>query len=81
MPNPLQDKLDTLDEERVAKLYKTVFESEEGQLVLEDLKNRCWTKAPLPYGEEGQRAEGRRSVVLHIQTQLDYEKPEEMESE
>ncbi len=81
MPNPLNDKLLTLDEKQVAKLYQNLFDSEEGQLVLEDLKNRCWFKKPLPYGEEGQRAEGARSTVLHIQTQIGYVKPQETESE
>ena len=78
MPNLLQDKLDTLDEEQVAKLYQTVFQSGEGQLVLEDLRNRCYiyTTTSIGMTDYDRLYEGMRTVVLHIQTQLNYEKPE-----
>ncbi len=75
MPNPLHDKLLTLDEERVAKLYQTVFGSGEGQLVLEDLRNRCFVKTSTFEGFEPISLinEGKRTVVLHIETQINYE--------
>ena len=84
MPNPLNDKLQTLDEERVANLYKTVFATEEGQLVLEDLRNRCFIKIPTPTEESPYTTyfnEGKRSVVLHIESQINYEKSQERTSE
>ncbi len=72
----LTDKLMELDEETVANLYKQTFSSVEAQLVLEDLKNRSFVKTALPYGQEGDRAEGMRQVVLHVESQLNY-KPED----
>jgi len=87
LPNPLHEKLLTLDEERVAKLYQNVFGDDEGQLVLQDLKNRCFVNFSTAFGtvadgkvfysaEEQQNNEGMRTVFLHIQTQIDYEPPE-----
>ena len=82
MPNPLQDKLNTLDEEAVAKLYKTVFDSEEAQLILEDLRNRCFVKTTTAIGDPYYTHfyEGMRAAFLHIQTQINYD-PEEKESD
>lgn len=87
MPNPLQDRLNTLDEDQVAQLYKNVFDSEEAELVLEDLKNRCFAKVTSFNGDAIQTCfnEGMRSVLLHIENQINLEPlPEpinEMESE
>lgn len=80
MPNPINDKLQTLDAESVARIYKTVFDSEAGQLALQDLINRCYYDSPLPVGQEGDRCEGMRLVVLHIKSQINYE-PEKIETE
>ena len=77
MPNPLHDKLLTLDEERVAKLYQNVFNSDEGQLVLEDLRNRCYCKVSTKDHPDGSDVgEGMRTVVLHIENQIEYEPTE-----
>ena len=81
MPNLLNDKLKTLDESQVAKLYKNVFDSEEGQLVLEDLRNRCYCKVSTKSHPDGiDLGEGMRTVVLHIENQINYE-VKETESE
>lgn len=77
--NPLLKKLMTLDEERIAALYKRVFNTDDGQLVLEDLKQRGFEYVPSFAGDPYHSAfnEGKRAVVIHIQTQLNYElKPE-----
>ncbi len=90
MPNPLNDKLLTLDEQQVAKLYQNLFDSEEGQLVLEDLRNRCYVNCSTAFqlvsdgklfysSEEQQNNEGMRAAFLHIEGQINYEKPKEME--
>ena len=68
--------LSTLADGELAQLYKNVFDSVDGQLVLEDLRHRCYIYTDLPLGEPGQRGEGRRNVVTHIETQLSYD-PEE----
>ncbi len=72
----LTEKLQTMTDEQIIQLYKNAFNTPGAKLVLEDLRNRCFIKTSLPLGQEGDRAEGMRQVVLHIQTQLDY-KPEE----
>ena len=80
----LTEILETLNEYEVAGLYKTVFGTTEGQLVLEDLKNRCFVKTStaheLPHVTY--QNEGMRIVVLHIETQINIQ-PEhnEMENE
>lgn len=71
----LNDKLQEMTAEDVANIYKRIFGTPDGQLMLEDLKNRCFSKLSLPFGEEGQRAEGMRAVVLHIESMINY-KPE-----
>lgn len=43
-----QKTLERLDEEKVKQLYVSVFTSENGKLVLEDLKNRCGIKVAEP---------------------------------
>lgn len=74
--NELQKKLSTLNEEQVAQIYKNVFNTPEGKLVLQDLKNRGYYYIPLPLGQAGDRAEGIRMGVIHIETQINYEKEE-----
>ena len=71
MSRPLFDKLKELDPQQLANLYKTVFDNADAKLVLEDLKNRCFYYAPLPFGEQGMRSEGMRQVVLTIESFLE----------
>lgn len=74
MFNPLRDKLRTLNAEELANLYKTIFTSEAGQLVLEDLRNRSFYYIPTfecSYGKDA--AEGMRNIVMSIETQINYE--------
>lgn len=71
-------------EEELANLYKNLFSTPEGELVLEDIKMKGYFYAPTPLGEHGQRCEGMRQVILSIFSQLNYEKPppeDNMESE
>ena len=74
-------KIEEMDEVEVAQLYKTVFDSPEAKLILEDLKNRCYMKTSTagltPY--ETYLKEGMRTVVLHIITQINM-KPQESEN-
>jgi hypothetical protein len=75
--NALIEQLEKLNEEEVAQLYKNLFTSPDGQLVLEDLKGRCYvystTFAPIPYTTYWQ--EGMRNVILHIESQINYVGP------
>lgn len=73
--NPLLDKLFTLDAEELSKLYKNIFDSEAGRLVLEDLRQRCfiYTTTAADTANKTYYNEGMRSVVLHIETEINYE--------
>ncbi len=76
---PLTKKLMEFDEEQLARLYKTVFDSADAKLVLEDLKNRCYsyetTHVP-GFPDVINKNEGMRSVVLYIKSQINYEPKE-----
>jgi hypothetical protein len=73
----LQEKYDS--KEKLQRLYMEVFNTSSGQLVLEDLRNRCYAKLPLisdpmdPTSDPIRIAEkdGKRSVVLHIESMLE----------
>ena len=78
----LTEKLETMGEEEVAQLYKKVFGSVEGQLIREDLRNRCFGKMT-PFAASDPVTNfnvGMQSVVMHISTQINY-KPVEREEE
>ena len=78
----LTEILESLNEYELANMYKSVFGTQEGELVLEDLKNRCFVKTStaheLPHVTY--QNEGMRIVVLHIETQINT-KPEQDEME
>ena len=79
----------TLDKGQIASLYRKVFSTDEGLLVLEDLANRCYLKTSTAVDQLTgmhldpivmQRNEGMRMVALHINDQVNYEpKKEELE--
>lgn len=60
----------TIEQRRIN--YKVVFNTEQGEKVLEDLKNFCFYDKPAYTGDanEGLYREGMRNVVLYILTQL-----------
>jgi hypothetical protein len=72
----LSRRLETLTEEELSRIYMEVFNTDNGKLVIEDLKNRCFaeistiTEGSLVDPYLAIRNEGRRSVLLHILTQL-----------
>ncbi len=71
----LNDKLSTFDEEELSAIYKAVFSTVEGQLVLEDLRNRCSIKTTT-FSENPYRTylnEGMRTVLLNIETRINFE--------
>ena len=71
--------------EQLRKDYQTVFSSEEGQRVLEDLKKTCFYYSPtvheIPHFMAAQ--EWQRLVMLHIETKLklDSKKLKELDNE
>ncbi len=76
--NALIKKLENLPPEELAALYQRVFTTDDGQLVLQDLKGRCWydrsTAAFVPEVVETYAMiyrEGMRAVLLTILTQLE----------
>jgi hypothetical protein len=75
----LNDKLETLNQMEIARLYKKVFDSAEGKLVLQDLTNRFNPQVPAVF-EDVQidpyrlvMNEGKRSVMFHISSQIEAE--------
>ena len=69
----IRDKLRNLNNEKLARVYQNLFNTEEGQLVLEDLKKQSHWDLPQPEGEPGQRMEGRRQLIIYIKTMLNFE--------
>lgn len=72
----LSRKLANLTEEDLSRIYMEVFNTDNGQLVLQDLKNRCFfdiSTSPDNFPIDALttiKNEGKRSVLLHILTQL-----------
>lgn len=72
----LMDRLEGLSPDELARVYKEVFSTDAGQLVLEDLRNRCFVKLPTAAQNKAVDShqlalrEGMRSVYLHIETQM-----------
>ena len=75
MSKALNDKLFDFNEDQMSDVYKNLFLTAEGQLVLEDLKNRCYYKMTSFTGDNSRSNfnEGMRSVVLHIISQITHE--------
>jgi hypothetical protein len=63
-----------VDEEYLRKCYLDVFETESGKIVLMDLANHCFKNDTTIMKEENKTQffanEGRRQVLLHIETML-----------
>lgn len=76
--NEVRKKLMELTESEIAALYKTVFGTPEGALVLEDLKDRFFWYAPVPLGENGQRAIGMIDVIRTIERNKEYTPEDEI---
>ena len=72
----LQQKLESLTPEQLSAVYKRIFSTDDGMMILEDLKNRCFhyvPTTPITGQIDSYRSaenEGMRKVVLHIQTML-----------
>ena len=79
----LTGKLETMKFEERVNLYKRVFDSEDAMLVLEDLKNRCYVKTTTLSVQDSETFfnEGMRSVILHIQSQLDFKPGDKVQEE
>ena len=82
----IQNKLATLTSVELSKIYQNLFNTEEGKLVLEDLRFRANPSVP-SVPEDGivdpNRVvynEGKRSVFFHIETQLKPEIPVDTET-
>jgi len=70
--NQLSIKLLQLSEEELDRVYMNMFNTEEGQLVLEDLRERCYCYNSTIADSLAQMAfnEGLRAVVINIETRL-----------
>jgi len=73
----LNSQLAKLDNDGLSRLYMRVFNTPDGELVLQDLKNRCYFYEP--YILEGSLnsdngllgfKDGKRAVVLSIESRL-----------
>lgn len=77
----LNDQLLSLGEENIAQLYKSIFSTTEGKLVLQDLKNRSYFYSPTYHHEKNSDVgEGMRNIVLHIENQINLD-PEDFKKE
>ena len=65
--NDKQIKLGHFTEDDLDQLYLRVFGSEDGEMVLADLANRCYI---FETSEESPLNEGMRAVYLSIQSRL-----------
>ena len=65
--NDKQIKLSQFTEDDLNKLYLRVFNSEDGELILMDLANRCYI---FETSEDSPLNEGMRAVWLSIQSRL-----------
>lgn len=83
--NAAAHKVSSMEPEEVRALYRKVFGGVDGQLVLEDLKLRCFVYVPtMAYAEQGgidlarmAYNEGARGIILSIETQMEPETNEE----
>lgn len=64
--NDLDRVLSNMDEDMLAQLYLRVFSSADGELVIQDLANRCNVFVPT----DNDKQEGMRALWLSIQTRL-----------
>ena len=63
----LIQRLKELDQKRLEQVYQNVFDTDEGQLVLEDLKARFWFYVPV----QDMRQAGEQAVLIHIRNMVD----------
>ena len=72
--NALTEKLATLTPKQMSQIYQNVFSTIDGQLVLEDLRHRCFSYAPEDLGVSSDREVfinvGKHAVIVNIETQL-----------
>lgn len=72
MTNELFKKLNEMSDDDLSHAYMAVFNTPNGELILEDLKNRCFWYQSTYDGdvEEMKVNEGMRRVLLTIVTRL-----------
>ena len=64
-------KLSKFTEDDLNQLYLRVFNSADGELVMQDLANRCYVSEPTFLAREGEaHCEGMRAMYLSIQSRL-----------
>jgi len=59
-------KLDKMSESDIEAMYLRVFQSEDGEIVMQDLANRAYVFEPT----ENEKQEGMRALWLSIQSRL-----------
>jgi len=62
----IQAKLKEYTPEQLDQVYLRVFNTDDGEMILKDLSNRCYGSAPTV----GERAEGMRDVFVSIVSRL-----------
>ncbi len=66
MSNPYIEKLQEIPHEKLIEIYQQCFGSEQGKLVLEDLKGRFWAyDSPRDLRQCGEYA-----VLVHVQNMI-----------
>lgn len=83
--NLIRKKVEEMPQNELIQIYKNVFNSDGGKLVLEDLRRRCYAHTSTSLDSDGvnvlademQRNEGKRMVLLMIETFLDVDLEEQ----
>lgn len=72
MTQRLSHELAKLDDEALNRLYMRVFNTPDGQILLEDLRVRCYVYDTTFRGNADETLvnEGMRSVIVSIETRL-----------
>ena len=68
----IQTKLEEYTPEQIDQLYLRVFNTDDGELILKDLANRCFVNSSTLQGvtEINSRNEGRREVYMSIVSRM-----------
>ena len=72
----VNEKLQEMNPVDVSNIYKRIFDTPDGKLMLEDLRNRCYVKVSSYHHQTNSNDvlfnEGMRAVVLHIESQINF---------
>ena len=93
MISELTKEVRKMTDEQLAAVYRAVFENANGQIVLEDMRNRFFVNAPTSVfiddlgnkivvdNDTMRLNEGMRMAYQHVKARIDYEEPAKEDTE